>query len=207
MFAIHKGRVTISIYVQNIEINVDDDLVNLSSDIDKSANSESENEGDPNSPRGGSICSSDLEYFTDGDELYDSGYNITIDLESDAGLFSLKVASWNARGSGSGEGPSNVLLDHIQEVENDNELNTPTNSSDEEGNVEFTEFFGDRDMERPHLEKGMLFANAIVFRTALRKHAIQIGREFRFLKNEGDKVTTICKNGYGWRVHAGVGKI
>ncbi|KAH7849637.1 hypothetical protein Vadar_020780 [Vaccinium darrowii] len=102
-----------------------------------------------------------------------------------------QVASWSAKGSGSGEGPSNVLLNDIEEVENDDELNSPRNSSSEEGNVEFPEFFEDRYMERPHLEKGMIFANASIYRVALRKHAIPNGTEFRFLKNEGDRVTAI----------------
>lgn len=57
-------------------------------------------------------------------------------------------------------------------------------------------------MERPELEVGMLFANVGVFRAALRKHAFQNGTKFTFLKNEGNRVTAICKNKCGWRIHA-----
>ncbi|KAG5540565.1 hypothetical protein RHGRI_020696 [Rhododendron griersonianum] len=149
MFAIHNDRETISIYVENAELNMVNDVVNL----DMS------------------------EIFVGGSEPF----------------------SFNM-GSGSGEGPSNLLPPDIQEVEDD-DLNTPMNS-DEEGKVEFPEFFEDRDMERPDLQKGMMFANATVFRAALRKHAIQNGTKFVFLKNEGDRVTVKCKNECGWRVHA-----
>ncbi|KAG5540566.1 hypothetical protein RHGRI_020696 [Rhododendron griersonianum] len=205
MFAIHNDRETISIYVENAELNMVNDVVNLDSDIEKSEGNESESGADPNSPRG-SIGSSDLEYFGDGDELYDLGDNIstkqvseTFEQVSEIFVGGSEPFSFNM-GSGSGEGPSNLLPPDIQEVEDD-DLNTPMNS-DEEGKVEFPEFFEDRDMERPDLQKGMMFANATVFRAALRKHAIQNGTKFVFLKNEGDRVTVKCKNECGWRVHA-----
>ncbi|KAF7136494.1 hypothetical protein RHSIM_Rhsim08G0180300 [Rhododendron simsii] len=92
-------------------------------------------------------------------------------------------------GSGSGEGPSNLLPPDIQDMEDD-DLNTPMNS-DEEGKVEFSKFLEDRDMERLDLKKGMMFANATVFKAALRKHALQNGTEFVFLKNEGDRVSAL----------------
>lgn len=92
-------------------------------------------------------------------------------------------------------------MTEVDEVEYEG-WNTPMQSLDGDKTGQFTEFFEDRDMERPQLEVGMLFANVGVFRAALRKHAIQNGTEFTFLKNEGHRVTPICKNKCGWRIHA-----
>ncbi|KAF7119930.1 hypothetical protein RHSIM_Rhsim13G0158600 [Rhododendron simsii] len=144
MFAIHNDRETISIYVEDAELNMVNDVVNLDSDIEKSEANESESGADPNSPRG-SIGSSDLEYFGDGDELYDL---VGVERVHQT-YYLLTYKRWKI----------------------DDDLNTPLNS-DEEGKVEFLEFFEDRDMERPDLQKGMMFANTTVFRAPLRKHAI-----------------------------------
>ncbi|KAG5533218.1 hypothetical protein RHGRI_027431 [Rhododendron griersonianum] len=135
MFAIHKGRGIISVYVENEE------------------DSESDKDGSECSER--SVNLSDIEYFADGDEIVDC----TALVSKGSAIRNLEV------GDGSG-------------------------------------FSEDRDMERPQLEKGMLFANAGVFRAALRQHAILNGTEFKFLKNEGHRVTAKCKNDCGWRIHA-----
>ncbi|XP_058181094.1 uncharacterized protein LOC131299521 [Rhododendron vialii] len=147
MFAIHNDRETIFIYEENVELNVVDDVVNLDSDIEKSDGNESESGADPTSPRG-SIGSSDLEFFGDGDELYDLRDKIRTKQVRETFIGGSEPFSFNM-GSGSGEGPSNLLPPDIQEVEDD-DLNTPMNS-DEQGKVEFPEFFEDRDMERPDL--------------------------------------------------------
>ncbi|KAI8531764.1 hypothetical protein RHMOL_Rhmol11G0161000 [Rhododendron molle] len=208
MFAIHNDKETISIYVVNpvVEEGEGADLVNLEDDIIDCDDNESETEGDSDaiSPRN-SISDSDLEYFVDGDEL--ESCHISIELESEtfmghSELVTLKEAGWNGSGNGCnysyGEGTSHGKG---KEVEFD-DMDNPNNSSDEEGKIEFAEFFEDRDMERPDLELGMIFANATLFRAALRKHTIQNGTEFTFVKNDGDRVTAVCSNGCGWRVHA-----
>ncbi|KAF7153228.1 hypothetical protein RHSIM_Rhsim01G0142000 [Rhododendron simsii] len=146
-----------------------------------------------------------VEEGQDGDEL-ESGH-ISTKLESEtfmghSELVTLREGEWNGSGNGCnysyGEGTSHGKG---KEVEFD-DMDNPNNSLDEEGKVEFTEFFEDRDMERPDLELGMIFANATLFRAALRKHTIQNGTEFTFVKNDGDRVTAVCSNGCGWRVHA-----
>lgn len=60
--------------------------------------------------------------------------------------------------------------------------------------MEFTEFNEDRDMKIPDLEVGMIFSSAAVFRAALREHSILNVTDFKFIKNEEDKVTAKCKN-------------
>ncbi|KAG5533219.1 hypothetical protein RHGRI_027431 [Rhododendron griersonianum] len=154
MFAIHKGRGIISVYVENIGVN--------------------------------------------GDEIVDC----TALVSKGSAIRNLEVGDGSG-GSGTGTGQctvDNIVID-VDEVEND-DLNTPMQSVDGNQTMEFTEFSEDRDMERPQLEKGMLFANAGVFRAALRQHAILNGTEFKFLKNEGHRVTAKCKNDCGWRIHA-----
>ncbi|KAI8566916.1 hypothetical protein RHMOL_Rhmol02G0079600 [Rhododendron molle] len=208
MFAIHNDKETISIYVVNpvVEEGEGADLVNLEDDIIDCDDNESETEGDGDaiSPRN-SISDSDLEYFADGDEL--ESCHISTELESEtfmghSEVVTLKEGGWNGSGNGCnfsyGEGTSHGKGKEVEF----NDMDNPNNSSDEEGKIEFAEFFEDRDMERPDLELGMIFANATLFRAALRKHTIQNGTEFTFVKNDGDRVTAVCSNGCGWRVHA-----
>ncbi|KAF7119302.1 hypothetical protein RHSIM_Rhsim13G0148900 [Rhododendron simsii] len=136
MFVIHEGIGTIAIYVVDEYGKEDDD------------------EGIESSGEG-NAGDSDIDYFADGDDLFES--------------------------NGVGEGSS--------------------------GFGEGTYGFGEgssvhRHMNDPDLQVGTMFASAAVFRAVLRKHTILNGTNFEFKKNDGDRVTTICKNKCGWRIHA-----
>ena len=71
-------------------------------------------------------------------------------------------------------------------------LKSPYASEDDKRGVEFPEFFEKRDTGTPELKLGMLFASVKVFRAALGEHAIRNGYDFKFLKNEGTRVTVVC---------------
>ncbi|KAI8556666.1 hypothetical protein RHMOL_Rhmol05G0271700 [Rhododendron molle] len=72
MFAIHSGRGSITVYVENVGVPLDVDEVVIVSPEEKedSDGSESEKDGSECSER--SINASDIEYFADGDEIFDS---------------------------------------------------------------------------------------------------------------------------------------
>ncbi|KAL3648634.1 hypothetical protein CASFOL_005037 [Castilleja foliolosa] len=67
--------------------------------------------------------------------------------------------------------------------------------------------------EKPILKIGMKFVDAKQFRKALRSHAVLSGYDIHFQKNEGSRVTCVCKEsqdqsklegevGCKWRIHA-----
>ncbi|KAL3635141.1 hypothetical protein CASFOL_019688 [Castilleja foliolosa] len=66
--------------------------------------------------------------------------------------------------------------------------------------------------EKPILKVGMKFVDARQFRKALRSHAVLSGYDIHFKKNEGGRVTCVCKEsqeskkegeiGCKWRIHA-----
>ncbi|XP_062007932.1 uncharacterized protein LOC133724964 [Rosa rugosa] len=55
------------------------------------------------------------------------------------------------------------------------------------------EFNKNFDMKRPTFELGMAFPNSVVFKNAIRKHAVLTKKELRFAKNTRYKVKVICK--------------
>ena len=57
-------------------------------------------------------------------------------------------------------------------------------------------------MDNLKLKLGMKFANISIYRAALREHAIHNWYDFKFVKNEGTKVTVVYKQECGWRIHA-----
>lgn len=200
MFAIHEGIGTIAIYVVDEYGKEDDD-----------EGSESAGEGNAGSPRG-SIGDSDIDYFADGDDLFESNGQVTtevevVDLEG-YGVLSKGVRRGFGEGThGFGEGTSRVgegssvhRLSSVEEVDVE-DIDSPRHSDDGKKD-DFPEFFEDRHMDDPDLQVGTMFASAAVFRAALRKHTILNGTDFEFKKNDGDRVTAICKNKCGWRIHA-----
>ncbi|KAL3537600.1 hypothetical protein ACH5RR_000966 [Cinchona calisaya] len=48
----------------------------------------------------------------------------------------------------------------------------------------------------------MIFKNGKVFRAALRENSIRDGYEFKFIKNDVDRVTVVCADDCPWRIHA-----
>lgn len=96
---------------------------------------------------------------------------------------------------------SQSIRPYIDEPEID-DFTILVHSFDDEEIIEFPEFNEDTDMDRPDLKVGMMFSSGKVFRAALREHAIRNGTDFKFLKNEGNRVTVKCKNDCGWRLHA-----
>ncbi|KAF7136514.1 hypothetical protein RHSIM_Rhsim08G0179400 [Rhododendron simsii] len=193
MFAIHEEIGTIAIYVVDEYGKEDDD-----------EGSESAGEGNAGSPRG-SIGDSDIDYFADGDDLFESNGQVTtevevVDLEG-CGVLSERVRSGFGEGThGFGEGSSVHRLSSVEEVDVE-DIDSPPHSDDGKKD-DFPEFFEDRHMDDPDLQVGTMFASAAVFRAALRKHTILNGTDFEFKKNDGNRVTAICKNKCGWRIHA-----
>ncbi|XP_024199334.1 uncharacterized protein LOC112202554 [Rosa chinensis] len=59
-------------------------------------------------------------------------------------------------------------------------------------------------MKRPTFELGMEFPNSKVFKSAIRKHAVQTRKEIRFPTNTRHKVLARCKTSPGcpWRIYA-----
>ncbi|XP_059639294.1 uncharacterized protein LOC132281616 [Cornus florida] len=49
---------------------------------------------------------------------------------------------------------------------------------------------------------GMEFATFAEFKDVLRDHAIKNKYDIKFVKNDGKRVTCICRNECGWRIHA-----
>ncbi|KAI8552256.1 hypothetical protein RHMOL_Rhmol06G0252600 [Rhododendron molle] len=99
MFAIHEGIGTIAIYVVG-EYGKEDD----------NEGSESASEGNAGSPRG-SIGDSDIDYFADGDDLFESNGQVTTEVEvmdlEGCGVLSKGVRSEFGEGThGFGEGSS-----------------------------------------------------------------------------------------------------
>lgn len=205
MFAIHVGRSRIPIYVENPNLHAgdDEDMVSLGDKEDRVSlgDKEEDSDGDNDfhvSSDCGSFSESDLEYFADGDMIFDEYENVgkgkkEREIKGKGKCFEI------GSGSGKGKGSKEVIVD-IDEVEND-DLNSPMNS-DCEGGLDYPEFNEERDMGKPELKLGMLFSSAAVFRAALREHSIRNGTDFKFKKNDGDRVTAVCKNECGWKVHA-----
>ncbi|KAL0303113.1 UNVERIFIED_CONTAM: hypothetical protein Sradi_6179400 [Sesamum radiatum] len=59
-------------------------------------------------------------------------------------------------------------------------------------------------MERQDLDLciGMKFATRVKYREVLRDWAVRRGWDLTFVKNQKSKITTVCKNGCDWRIHA-----
>ena len=83
----------------------------------------------------------------------------------------------------------------------DDNYNLANLSDCEKMNV-YPEFVEERDMKNPKLQVGMIFSNVVVFRTFLREFHIKEGCGFKFIKNASSKVTVVCKDGCGFRLHA-----
>ncbi|KAH7855664.1 hypothetical protein Vadar_027433 [Vaccinium darrowii] len=66
----------------------------------------------------------------------------------------------------------------------------------------FREFDEGGDMEKPTLVEGMIFPNVIAFRKFLKEYHIREGYEYEYVKNESTRVTVICKDKCGFRLHA-----
>ncbi|KAL3535433.1 hypothetical protein ACH5RR_003894 [Cinchona calisaya] len=81
-------------------------------------------------------------------------------------------------------------------------MNSSANSDCEGGLTKFPVFYEKRDMDNLKLKLGMIFKDVKVFRAALRENSIKEGYEFRFVKNDGNRVTVVCDDECPWRIHA-----
>ena len=59
----------------------------------------------------------------------------------------------------------------------------------------FRKFRKDTDMENPIFRLGQIFNSNIVFKQAVKEHAIREGRKIRFMQNEPDIVRAVCTFG------------
>ncbi|KAH7842080.1 hypothetical protein Vadar_001246 [Vaccinium darrowii] len=127
--------------------------------------------------------------------------------------------STNAENECVDEGGKGVTAGEDEGSDNSNDNVSITSLSDEDvqtkrkgkKNVKFPEFSEERDMKNPKLVEGMLFPNVKVFRTFLKEFHLRNGSEYKYLKNEGRRVTVKCKyevqERCEWRLHASrVGK-
>ncbi|KAI8548254.1 hypothetical protein RHMOL_Rhmol07G0259300 [Rhododendron molle] len=150
MFAIHVGRSRIPIYVENPNLHAGDDenMVSLGDKEDRVSlgdKEEEDSDGDSDfhaSSDCGSFSESDLEYFADGDMIFDKYENVgkgkkEQEIKGKEKYFEI------GSGSGKGKGSREDIVD-IDEVEND-DLNSPMNS-DCEGGLDYPEFNEERDM-------------------------------------------------------------
>lgn len=201
MFACHVGRKLIHIYIKHLgsdECQVEEDGGSISEG--EFAEFSSENEG-------GKTDSStdDLEFFSDGDSLIDDDNSDRENVISKYDKPLKIIVSKNVndkRVTNIGKGKEKCI-DETEEDENTDEeepLMCPKNfAEDAKQEFEFPEFDEKRHMSNPELKLGMLFSNVKVFRAALEMHSIKNGDEFEYKKNEGDRVTIVCKAGCSWR--------
>ncbi|XP_058228013.1 uncharacterized protein LOC131336247 [Rhododendron vialii] len=87
----------------------------------------------------------------------------------------------------------------------DDDLGCLSNPEDEGGNIKkhkLVEFDQDKDMENPRLMEGMVFPNVTAFKALFKEFHIREGCEYTYLKNESTRVTIICKEKCGFRLHA-----
>ena len=73
-----------------------------------------------------------------------------------------------------------------------------SDDEDHADNVDFNE----QTMQDPQLYKGMKFTSADVFRKALQEWAIKRGYSYTLNKNNLERVSAICKDRCGFRIHA-----
>ncbi|XP_028087465.1 uncharacterized protein LOC114288176 [Camellia sinensis] len=82
-------------------------------------------------------------------------------------------------------------------------MHTLYGSSDErEMDDRFAEFKEDVDMVKLELKVGMRFRNAQVFRNALKEWQVQQGYDLKWVRNENKRITAVCKQECGFRIHA-----
>ncbi|XP_059627022.1 uncharacterized protein LOC132269799 [Cornus florida] len=89
------------------------------------------------------------------------------------------------------------------------ELRSLPGSDDDENNSSVLqpipnnqEFLPSRDLSIKQIEIGMRFASVVDFRLALRDYVIKEKLDIKLTRNDGDRVTAVCKQGCGWRIHA-----
>ncbi|KAL3641418.1 hypothetical protein CASFOL_016386 [Castilleja foliolosa] len=93
------------------------------------------------------------------------------------------------------------------------EMESGCGSDDDEETPKYTLYKEPaKPQEKPILKLGMKFVDAKQFRKALRRHAVLSGYDIQFNRNDGDRVTCVCKmlaeslkegkTGCQWRIHA-----
>ncbi|XP_059627528.1 uncharacterized protein LOC132270369 [Cornus florida] len=66
----------------------------------------------------------------------------------------------------------------------------------------YQDYIISRDFGEKELELGMKFGSTADFRLALRESALKNKFDIMFTRNDGDRVTAVCKAECGWRIHA-----
>ncbi|KAF7835650.1 Glycoside hydrolase, family 47 [Senna tora] len=85
-------------------------------------------------------------------------------------------------------------------------LGSPQNSCDEEQGHKWPQFIEDKHMANPILEKGLEFGSASLFRKALREYCVRESIDYKWIKNEGHRMSAHCRNACGWRIYASLNK-
>ncbi|XP_059627245.1 uncharacterized protein LOC132270049 [Cornus florida] len=83
------------------------------------------------------------------------------------------------------------------------ELISACGSDDDEGNgPKHQEFIPSKDLGEKEIAVGMKFATAVDFRLALREIAVKKRFDLKFKRNDGDRISVVCKGGCGWKIFA-----
>ncbi|XP_059650403.1 uncharacterized protein LOC132296203 [Cornus florida] len=83
------------------------------------------------------------------------------------------------------------------------ELISACGSDDDEGNgPKHQEFIPSKDLGEKEIAVGMKFATAADFRLALREIAVKKRFDLKFKRNDGDRISEVCKGGCGWKIFA-----
>ncbi|KAJ1416598.1 Transposase, MuDR, plant [Sesbania bispinosa] len=78
-----------------------------------------------------------------------------------------------------------------------------SDSSDDDFVTKWPEFNEKTDLhDEVELMKGMKFDSNVTFRKALIEWTIKRGYDIKYIHNDKSRVTAICKDGCGWRIHA-----
>ncbi|XP_059635898.1 uncharacterized protein LOC132278090 [Cornus florida] len=104
------------------------------------------------------------------------------------------------------DGEDSEELDDVSVYAPSDELWSIHSDSDDEIHIpcKKSDFIARREMgeKEKKLMVGMEFATFAEFKDVLRDHAIKNKYDIKFVKNDGKRVTCICKNECGWRIHA-----
>ena len=132
-------------------------------------------------------------YFNDGDIYDDEFTNITKSKKEECSAAPFSIEQQIAINTNDYDS-CETSLDNID---------APLNSDDESFERKFPVFDAKKDMSNPVLKLGMKFTDGKLFRAALRENSIRNGYEFKFNKNDSNKVTVVfVEKECPWRIHA-----
>ncbi|KAF2318321.1 hypothetical protein GH714_005129 [Hevea brasiliensis] len=142
-----------------------------------------------------------------GDEEDDSDYHVESegsDLFEDVDTSENDVGKMWADYEGSKDGilhGNSMDLGGRKTMQHEADMGAKFESFDSERDNELFDFNEEVGLKDPTLCKGMKFTNGHMFRKALREWAIRKGDAYVMVKNNRFKITAVCKNKCGYRVH------